>query len=57
MYRLITAFSLESVIGKTVARALVFLFFFARVFALGAQDLVIRLEERLRMQRVCLRMT
>ena len=52
VYRLITAFSLESVIGTAIALALVFLFFFVRVFALGAQDRVIRLEERLRMQGV-----
>ena len=52
VYRLIAAFSLESVIGTAIALALVFLFFFVRVFALGAQDRVIRLEERLRMQGV-----
>ena len=49
-YRMVTGFSVDSVLGAVVALALIFLFFFARVFALGAQDRVIRLEEQLRMQ-------
>lgn len=48
-YRMVTGFSAESVISVLVALGLIFIFFFSRVFALAAQDRVIRLEERLRM--------
>lgn len=44
--------SLGSVIGLTTAFAILMIAFYARVFPLQAQDRLIRLEERLRMQRL-----
>lgn len=49
-YRTLTGFSADTGIGLLFAFALMLVFFFARTFALAAQDRVIRLEERLRMQ-------
>ena len=49
---LIRSFSLESVIGALVAVALILVAFYARIFALGAQDRVIRLEEQMRLHEL-----
>ena len=51
-YGLFSGFSFESVLNLLVALALVILFLFARLFALKAQDRVIRLEMRLRMREL-----
>ncbi len=50
VYRVFQAFHVESVMALVVAFGLVMIGFFSRANALGAQDRVIRLEERLRMQ-------
>ncbi len=52
LYRMFTGFSLYTGWDAAMAIGLILVAFFARVFALGAQDRVIRLEERLRMRRL-----
>jgi hypothetical protein len=49
LYQAIRYPSAGTVIAALTAVALIFLFFYARLFALTAQDRVIRLEERLRL--------
>jgi dolichyl-phosphate-mannose--protein O-mannosyl transferase len=51
IYRLIHAFSAESVISLLLAIAFLLLFFYARIFALTVQDRVIRLEMQLRLHQ------
>ncbi len=50
VYRVFQALHVESIMALIVAAGLVSIGLFARINALGAQDRVIRLEERLRMQ-------
>ena len=52
LYRTIASFPWDAVISLLLAVALIFLFFFARIFALTVQNRVIRLEMRLRMREV-----
>jgi len=50
--RLVQDFSLEKVFGLLVAIGLILCAYYSRIFALTVQDRVIRLEMRLRMERV-----
>ena len=49
LYRVFTGFSFDAAWSVAMAIGLILVALFARIFALGAQDRVIRLEERLRM--------
>ena len=52
LYRIIVSPSLDTTMSLILAVALILLFFYARLFALAVQDRVIRLEMRLRMERL-----
>ena len=51
-YRVVRSFSGDSVVALLVAVALLLIFFHARIFALRVQDRVIRLEMRLRLEKL-----
>ena len=48
----VAGFSLDAFISVLTAAALVLLMFYARLFALKVQDRVIRLEERMRLEKL-----
>lgn len=52
LYRAATVFAWESLLSLLLAVAFLFLFFHARLMALSVQDRVIRLEMRLRLERL-----
>ena len=52
LYKVVRYFSADAVIGLLLAIPLFLIFFYARMFALTVQDRVIRLEMRLRMERI-----
>lgn len=51
-YRAITAFSMDALMSLVVAIALILVAFYARVFALTAQDRIIRLEMNMRLREL-----
>jgi uncharacterized membrane protein YheB (UPF0754 family) len=52
LYRTITAFSGDALMGLLLTLAVYIIFFYARMFALRVQDRVIRLEMKLRLREV-----
>ena len=52
VYSLYRAFAFETAVGFLLAAGLLIFFFCARIFALRVQDRVIRLEMRLRMEKI-----
>ena len=51
-YRVVSNFSGDALVALLVAVALLLIFFHARIFALTVQDRVIRLEMRLRLEKL-----
>ena len=51
-YRVVSNFSADALVALLVAVALVLIFFHARIFTLTVQDRVIRLEMRLRLEKL-----
>lgn len=52
LYRVAARFSVDAVVGLILALALLLMFYYVRSFATTAQDRIIRLEERLRLERL-----
>ncbi len=52
VWSVITSFSLQSVMYLALVLAVVMVYYFSRVFPLAVQDRLIRLEERMRLERI-----